>query len=137
MQVSSRQSATAYGYSQIQRQQAERNAKQLESQATALATQAATARRDADNAQQRAGDLEGRANNARTSASSAKQAVASSQAAVQTGKTIGRQADQVAKALQTANGTSATNTQATLYTSQGESTSAGSYQAGTLVNTTE
>lgn len=129
MSVSSVQSATAYGYGQIQRMQAQRNAEQLEARAAALAAQAASARKEAEQAERRAGDLGIEAGSARRSADSARLAVASGEGAIETGRTIGEQADRIVRSLQADDSSSTA-----LYGQTGQAGSAGSYTAGSLLS---
>lgn len=125
MNVSSSQSATAFGYSQIQRQQAQRNAEQLEARAAMLAAQASSARKEADNADRRAGQLEIQSGTARISANGARLAVSTAKSAIRAGETIGVQAERIAKSLQSGNKSN------TLYGQNGQS-SPSSYKAGSL-----
>ncbi len=104
MNVSSFQSATAFGYGQLQRQAAQRQAEQLEAQARALAAQAREARRAADEAERRADDLEVRSDGAYTAAESARRAVAAGKGAHELGRWMSVKAEQVAQALQTGDG---------------------------------
>lgn len=64
-------SALSQGFVQLQRQQALRQARQLEVQAEALASQASRARQEADAADRRADELETRAGGVRSAARSA------------------------------------------------------------------
>lgn len=100
MTTVSTQSATSYGYGQVQRQMAQRNAVQLEAKAAALAAAASDARKEADAAVQRAGELETQAGSARSKAITAQQAAATGESAIEAGNTIGDQADKIYQALQ-------------------------------------
>lgn len=130
MNASSVQSASSYGYGQLQRQQALRAAEQLETKAQALAAQATSARAAADDAVRHADDLEIQAGTARSSADGALQATAAATGFVKAGEAIGTQAERIAKSIQSENGTS------TLYNQSGQSASASSYTPGSLLNLT-
>jgi hypothetical protein len=126
MAISSLQSATAYGFSQLQRQAAQRNAQQLEAKAQSLAAAAADARKAAEAATRQADSLGIEANTAKTAARNASQAVAASESAVRLGKKIGEQADRIYEAMQSG------NDRDQLYGSNGR-TSGSSYSAGSLL----
>lgn len=100
MALTSIQSATAYGYGQLQRQIALRNAEQLEAKAQALAGEAALAREDAERAVSRADDLDTDADSARNAANNAQQLVATSESALKLGGKIAEQADKIYEAMQ-------------------------------------
>ncbi|PTD95486.1 hypothetical protein [Pseudothauera lacus] len=73
------QGATAAGFAQLQRMQAERTAAQAEARADALADAAAEARREADAAVKRADDVEIDFERARSTADTLRQAVSTAQ----------------------------------------------------------
>lgn len=125
MALSSVSSATAYGYGQIQRQMAQRNAEQLEAKSAALSAAAASMRKDADDAVRRAGEAEIQAGSAHTRARGARQAVSASNSAITAGETIGKQADRIYQAMQSNNDTSS------LYGNNGRKSNS-SYTAGSI-----
>lgn len=131
MNVSSVQSATTYGYGQVQRMQALRDAEQLEAKAAALTAQASSARKEADEAERQAGELEIEAGTARSSADSARQLVASGEGAIETGQTIGEQADRILQSLRAADSSSTA-----LYDQKGQAGAAGGYTSGSLLSLT-
>lgn len=100
MAISPTQSATSFGYGQIQRQLALKNAEQLAAKASTLAAQASSARKEADEAIRRAGQLEIESGNANTKATNARQAVAASNSAIKAGENIGKQADRIYQSMQ-------------------------------------
>jgi hypothetical protein len=102
MNVSSTQSATAYGYGQVQRQQAQNNAAKLEAKAATLAAAAQSARKDADDAVRRAGEIEIQAGSARSSAISARQAASTGVSAIEAGESIGKRADRIYESMKSA-----------------------------------
>ena len=100
MVISSIPSATAKGFSQLQRQAALRNAQQLEAKAQSLAAAAADARKAAEAATRQADSLKIEAGTAKTAATNAKLAVVTSDSAALLGKRIGEQADRIYLAMQ-------------------------------------
>lgn len=131
MSVNPVQSATAYGFSQIQRMQALRNAEQLEAKAAALAAQASSVRKEADDAERRAGELEIEAGIARDSADSARLSVASGEGVVQMGQAIEEQVERILQSLQADDSSSTA-----LYDQKGQTESAGNYTAGSVLSLT-
>lgn len=125
MAISLSQSATAYGFSQLQRQAAQRNAQQLEARAQSLAAAAADARKAAEAATRQADGLGIEAGTAKTAATNAKMAVAASDSAVRLGKRIGEQADSIYQAMQSG------DDRDKLYGRNGRA-SGSSYSAGSL-----
>lgn len=130
MALSSVQSASAYGFSQLQRQVALRNAEQLQAKAEVLAAQAYGARKDADEAVRRAGEIGIQAGAARSSADNAWQAVTTSNSAAQIGHAIEQRVDRVARSLQSDSNTGK------VYKQNGQTGSASSYTPGSLVSLT-
>lgn len=125
MAISSSPSATAYGFSQLQRQAAQRNAQQLEAKAQSLAAAATDARKAAEAATRQADSLGIEAGTARSAANSAKLATATSDTAVRLGKRISEQADRIYQAMQSG------DDRDKLYGRNGRA-SGSSYSAGSL-----
>ncbi|GAB1394716.1 hypothetical protein MASR1M60_28800 [Rhodocyclaceae bacterium] len=125
MAISSVQSATAYGSSQLQKQAAQRNAQQLEARAQSLAAAADDARKVAEAATRQADRLGIEAGTAKTAATNANLAVAASESAVRLGKRIGEQADRIYQTMQSG------DDRDKLYGRNGR-TSGSSYSAGSL-----
>jgi len=96
--VTSIQSATSYGFGQLQRQQAQRSVAQAEARAEALAAQAASARKEADTAQSNARDIEIQAGMARSEADSSRMSVSSAQGFDQIARKVSSQVDRLALA---------------------------------------
>lgn len=95
------QSATSSGLSQLQRQQAQNLAQQLEAKSAALASQASSARKDADAASRRADELGTLADGAKSEATSVKMAISSDQGFDRVGQKISAQVESLAKAVPT------------------------------------
>lgn len=127
MAISSSKSATAYGFSQMQRQVAQRNAEQLAAKAQSLAAAAANARKEAEVASRVADRLEIDAGSARSAATNALQSLATSDGAVKLAKRISEQADRLNQSAQS------DNSPDKLYSRNGKS-SKSSYKTGSIVD---